>query len=58
MSLADLYAKSVGSLVMDVDTAFGTVLYASSQVIDEARHVAFGRLALREFYPQLSTAGS
>ena len=23
---------------------------------DEARHVAFGRLALREFYPQLSTA--
>jgi hypothetical protein len=28
--------------------------YAATQVVDEARHVAFGRLALRDFYPQLT----
>jgi hypothetical protein len=30
--------------------------YAATQVIDEARHVAFGRFALRDYYPQLTQA--
>lgn len=30
--------------------------YAATQVMDEARHVAFGRLALRDYYPQLTDA--
>jgi hypothetical protein len=36
--------------VPDVDAKF----YAATQVIDEARHVAFGRLTLRDYYPQLT----
>ena len=38
--------------VPDLDSKF----YAATQVMDEARHVAFGRLALRDFYPQLTDA--
>ena len=30
--------------------------YAATQVMDEARHVAFGRIALRDYYPQLTDA--
>src|SRR5207244_314422 len=38
--------------VPSVDAKF----YAATQVQDEARHVAFGRLALRDYYPQLTQA--
>ena len=38
--------------VPELDSKF----YAATQVMDEARHVAFGRLALRDFYPQLTDA--
>src|SRR6266550_3976552 len=38
--------------VPDLDSKF----YAATQVMDEARHVAFGRLALRDYYPQLTDA--
>ena len=38
--------------VPDLDSKF----YAATQVMDEARHVAFGRIALRDYYPQLSDA--
>jgi hypothetical protein len=38
--------------VPDMDAKF----CAATQVVDEARHVAFGRLALRDYYPQLTQA--
>src|SRR5436190_2253314 len=38
--------------VPSVDAKF----YAATQVKDEARHVAFGRLTLRDYYPQLTQA--
>ena len=44
-------AKIVES-VPDLNAKF----YAATQVMDEARHVAFGRLSLREYYPHLSQA--
>lgn len=43
-------AAKIVTQVPDMDAKF----YASTQVIDEARHVAFGRLTLREYYPQLT----
>src|SRR5207302_1104139 len=43
-------AARIVQTVPDLDAKF----YAATQVMDEARHVAFGRLALRDFYPQLS----
>ena len=36
--------------VPDMDAKF----YAATQVMDEARHVAFWRLALRDYYPELT----
>src|SRR5213593_1952927 len=45
-------AARIVQTVPDLDAKF----YAATQVMDEARHVAFGRLALRDYYPQLSQA--
>ena len=42
-------AKIVNT-VPDMNAKF----YAATQVMDEARHVTFGRMALREYYPHLS----
>src|SRR5439155_27470 len=36
--------------VPDLDSKF----YAATQVMDEARHVAFGRLALKDYYAELT----
>jgi hypothetical protein len=38
--------------VPDLDAKF----YSATQTMDEARHVAFGRMALRDYYRQLSAA--
>ena len=45
-------AARIVQMVPNLDAKF----YAATQVMAEARHVAFGRLALRDYYPQLSDA--
>ena len=45
-------AARIVESVPDMDSKF----YAATQVMDEARHVAFGRLALRDYYAELTSA--
>ena len=45
-------AARIVESVPDLDSKF----YAATQAMDEARHVAFGRLALRDYYAELTEA--
>ena len=45
-------AARIVESVPDMDSKF----YAATQTMDEARHVAFGRLALRDYYRELTAA--